>query len=193
MNSRNFSKRVNWLRQIDGNWTLFLDRDGVINKRLMDDYVKTWEEFEFIPGVLDAIKVFNSIFGYVIIVSNQQGIGKGIMKEDDLNNIHAKMIEEINRNDGRIDSIFFSPDLAKEGSIDRKPGIGMALKAKKVFPVINFKKSVMVGDTLNDMKFGKRLKMLTVLISDNAKIPGEYPELIDIHFENLYDFSIAIK
>jgi len=65
-------------------WTLFLDRDGVINERIVDDYVKNPSEFDFLPGVLQAIKIFTGVFGNIFIVTNQQGIGKGIMSEDDL-------------------------------------------------------------------------------------------------------------
>ncbi|MFA5541921.1 MAG: HAD-IIIA family hydrolase, partial [Bacteroidales bacterium] len=101
--------------------TLFLDRDGVINTRLVDDYVKTWKEFEFIEGVLEAISIFSKEFDRIFIVTNQQGIGKGIMSEEDLDKIHSRMIEEIEAKGGRIDKIYFCKHLAKENHIDRKP------------------------------------------------------------------------
>jgi len=147
--------------------TLFLDRDGVINTRLVDDYVKTWKEFEFIEGVLEAISIFSKEFDRIFIVTNQQGIGKGIMSEEDLDKIHSRMIEEIEAKGGRIDKIYFCKHLAKENHIDRKPRVGMGLRARKDFREIRFKRSIMVGDSISDMKFGKRLKMKTVYISSD--------------------------
>ncbi len=76
------------LFEIDESWTLFLDRDGVINRRLMGDYVKSLDEFEILPGVLGAIKNFSKKFGRIVIVTNQQGIGKGLMTNEDLNAVH---------------------------------------------------------------------------------------------------------
>ena len=70
---------MDWIGKIDKSWTLFLDRDGVINVRLIDDYVKNINEFEFLPGVLEAFKIFSEKFGRIIIVTNQQGVGKGLM------------------------------------------------------------------------------------------------------------------
>src|SRR5512146_1139382 len=97
--------------KIDKSWTLFLDRDGVINKRIPGGYVREWQHFEFLPGVKEAMKIFSGLFGHVIIVSNQQGIGKGIMTEKDLEEVHARMISEIERSGGRIDRIYHSPFL----------------------------------------------------------------------------------
>ncbi len=174
---------------ISKNWTLFLDRDGVINRRLVDDYVKSWDEFEFIEGVLDAIKKFSEIFGKVFVVTNQQGIGKGLMTEDTLIEIHRKMADEIAKAGGNIDKVYFCPDLKSSGSFCRKPQIGMGLKARKDFPEINFKRSIMAGDTASDMKFGKRLKMKTVLIGDDLSVASENPALVDFQYDSLIDFA----
>ncbi len=173
--------------------TLFLDRDGVINKRLVGDYVKKWDDFEFLPGVLDAFVTFSSFFDKIFIVTNQQGIGKGLMTESDLQKIHQQMIFEIEKVGGRIDGIYFCPDLKESHSFMRKPNIGMALKAKKDFPKINFKNSVMVGDSASDMLFGKRVKMTTILISDNVLVSRQYPLLVDLLFPDLKAFSESIN
>jgi D-glycero-D-manno-heptose 1,7-bisphosphate phosphatase len=74
---------------IDASWTLFLDRDGVVNKRLMNDYVKSVGEFELLPDVDEAIRLAGSVFGTIVVVTNQQGIGKGLMTERNLSDIHA--------------------------------------------------------------------------------------------------------
>lgn len=151
----------------DSNNTLFLDRDGVINRKLENDYVKNWDEFEFIDGVLKALKVFNSLFEHIIIVTNQQGIGKGLMTEKDLDLIHSKMLLAIEKAGGRIDKIYFAPQLAAEKSNFRKPNTGMPLQAQKDCSTINFEKSIMVGDSVSDMEMGQKLGMICVGIGND--------------------------
>lgn len=151
---------------IDNSWTLFLDRDGVLNKRLENDYVKNWSEFEFLDGVLDTLRYFNKRFGRILVVTNQQGIGKGLYRTEDLEVIHRNMLYEVRFHGGRIDKVYFSPHLASQQHPDRKPGTGMGLKAKADFPEIDFKKSLMIGDSMSDMEFGKRLGMVTVYIGE---------------------------
>lgn len=143
--------------------TLFLDRDGVINKLRPNDYVKSWEEFLFLPGILEALAIWNSHFKHIIIVSNQRGVGKGLMSEDHLKNIHFRMVKEIEKHGGRIDKIYYCTSLTNE-DINRKPNIGMALQAKKDFPDIDFSRSLMIGDSESDMIFAKNAKIKGILV-----------------------------
>ena len=166
---------------IDKSWTLFLDRDGVLNKRLENDYVKNWVEFEFIEGVIDALKYLDKLFGKIVVVTNQQGIGKRLYKVEDLEIIHKNMLYEIEYHGGRIDKVYFSPFLATEKHPSRKPGIGMAMDAKKDFPEIDFSKSIIIGDSMSDMEFGKSAGMYTVFISEET---SQGP-LVDFHFTSL--------
>jgi histidinol-phosphate phosphatase family protein len=169
-------------------WTLFLDRDGVISWKKPGDYIRNWEEFRFLPGVLEALAVFDRIFGRIIIVSNQQGIGKGMMSAECLKMIDFRMKQEIAKNGGRIDASYYCTHLATENHPDRKPNTGMGLKAKSDFPEIDFSKSVMVGDSLSDMEFGKRLKMVTVLISENE----DKLTTADYKFQSLISFAFNL-
>ena len=137
---------------------LFLDRDGVINRHRPDDYVKTWEEFEFLPGILKTLAVWNKRFKNILVVTNQRGVGKGLMSEVTMLDIHWRMIAEIEQHGGRIDKIYYCTDLNND-SPNRKPNIGMALQAKADFPDIDFAKSIMVGDSESDMEFGRRAGM----------------------------------
>jgi histidinol-phosphate phosphatase family protein len=170
-------------------WTLFLDRDGVISYRLPGDYVKQWEEFRFLDGALQAIASLSEVFGKIIIVSNQQGVGKGLMSRGELEEIDKQMKFEIGNSGGRIDAAFYATQLASENHPDRKPGPGMALKAKSMFPEIDFSKSVMVGDSVSDMEFGKRLGMITVLIFEN----DNHHEIADFNFTSLQNFALALR
>jgi len=177
---------------IEKNWTLFLDRDGVINTRIPDDYVMTPEQFDFIPGILDSFPSLANYFGRIVIVSNQQGIGKGLMTEANLQTIHKKMLDAISKTGGRIDKVYFCPHIKESGSFLRKPNIGMGLLARKDFPDIHFSRSVMVGDSLSDMRFGKRLGMQTVYISSNLNEIRSNPGLIDQAFPDLYTFAKSL-
>jgi D-glycero-D-manno-heptose 1,7-bisphosphate phosphatase len=107
----------------------------------------------------------NNHFGRIVIVTNQQCIGKGIIDEDKLNSIHDFMLTEIKKQGGRIDKIYFAPQLATENSEMRKPKTGMAMQAKEDFDDIDFKKSIIVGDSLTDMEFGQKMGMKTVFIT----------------------------
>ena len=178
--------------KIDKTWSLFLDRDGVINTRIAGGYVKTWKQFEFIHGVKEAIALCSGHFGKIVVVSNQQGVGKGLMTEKEVEHIHEAMRSEISKNGGRIDAIYFCPFLDEDHSIMRKPNIGMALKARKDFPDIRFKRSVMVGDSLSDMIFGKRLGMKTVFAGSDQRLISGNAFLIDLAYPDLLMFASAL-
>ena len=165
--------------KIDKSWTLFLDRDGVVNVRLIDDYVKNIGEFEFLPGVLDAFKIFAEKFGRIIIVTNQQGVGKGLMTMRDVDEVHAFMKQEIESRKGRIDAIYVCPQLKTDPNNFRKPSPKMAFMAQHDFPEIDFEKSIMIGDSNSDIEFGKNAGMNTILIGDE--------------FESLLAFAKSIE
>lgn len=151
--------------QTDKSWTLFLDRDGVVNKLLPNAYVRNLQEFEFNNGVLEAIKILSEKFGRICIVTNQQGIGKGLMTEQDLMQIHEYMLAEIKKAGGKIDAVYFAPGLDTPDNFLRKPNTGMAMQAKKDFPEIDFSKAVMVGDSELDMRFADNAGMKKFFIS----------------------------
>lgn len=153
----------------DRSWTLFLDRDGVINRRLPGDYVKSPTEFEWLPGSKEAIALFSKMFGTVLVATNQQGIGKGLMTERDLDEIHQRMKAGVMEAGGRIDRIYYCPDLATKAGNCRKPSPAMAWKAKQDFPQIDFQRALMVGDSCSDMEFGRNAGMQTAFIHH----PGE--------------------
>jgi histidinol-phosphate phosphatase family protein len=175
---------------IDKSWTLFLDRDGVINLHYPNDYVKNWKEFFFLEGSLEAIKHLSHIFGRTLIVTNQQGVGKKLMSEQDLNHIHSEMLKEIRKYGGRIHMIYAATQKIEDDTWKmRKPNIGMAKQAKKDFPEIDLQKSIIVGDSISDMQFGRNAGMKTVYLGDESKLDSKSTHLIDLYSESLYHFS----
>ncbi len=173
----------------DADWTIFLDRDGVINERIIDDYVKSPNTFVFTEKAAEAIAKLSRMVKYVIVVTNQQGIGKGLMTERNLSAVHDYMCAEVQKKGGEISACYFAPYLAAENNRMRKPNIGMAEEAMKDFPDIDLKKAVMVGDSDSDIQFGRNLGICTVRIKgfDDPKIPADY------NFESLNEFVETIS
>ncbi len=176
---------------IANDWTLFLDRDGVINHEVHLGYVNNWEDFIFYEGAKEAFKIFAIRFKYICLVTNQRGIGRGITKLENLILIHQKMTSEIVQYGGRIDGIYFCPDLALD-SIDRKPNAGMALQAKKDFPTLDFTKSVMVGNNLSDMGFGRNIGAKNVFLTTTAPDTDPGHQQIDAIYPSLYQFALSL-
>lgn len=179
------------LKNIDKSWTLFLDRDGVINNELAGNYVKSCEEFVFSDGVLQALPRLSEKFGRIVVVSNQRGIGKGLMTEKDLQKIHLFMEDEIAKNGGRISRIYFCPHIDST-SFNRKPNPGMALQSIKDDPEIDLRKSIIAGNKLSDMQFGRAAGMYTVFISStNPEQIFPHPD-IDFKFTSLLAFTESL-
>jgi D-glycero-alpha-D-manno-heptose 1-phosphate guanylyltransferase len=178
------------LKDIDKEWTLFLDRDGVINYEKKDDYVRNWHEFKFYEGAKDALKIFAIKFGRIIVVSNQRGVGKGLMTEDDLLDIHQNMQQAVEAAGGRIDGMYYCAAIDSK-AIYRKPNPGMAFSAKRDFPEIDPCKSIIAGNKPSDMLFGKNAGMYSVFIATtHPETPFPHPN-IDLRFNSLADFAKA--
>ncbi len=179
------------LQNVGKDWTLFLDRDGVINNETLGEYILHWDHFIFSTGVLDVFKTLSRLFGRIIIVTNQKGVGKGLMTQEALDTIHYEMQREVEIVGGRIDKIYFATD-TDNNSQWRKPNPGMALQAKRDFPVIEFSKSIMVGNKPSDMQFGRNAGMYTVFVATtNPEEPFPQPH-IDLRFDTLANFAEAL-
>jgi len=171
--------------------TLFLDRDGVINRRKVGGYVQNWEEFEYLPQVESALLRLAQYFPTLLVVTNQQGVEKGLMTEQELIRLHQTLVEDITEKGGRIDKVYYCPHHQEVGCPCRKPNTDMAFQAKRDFPDIDFSTSIMVGDSKTDLQFGRKLGMKTVLI--RGKDEEIENDLFDWVFENLIDFVNHIE
>ena len=180
------------LTKIDKTWTLFLDRDGVINHEKHLDYIHTWDEFVFYEGAKEAIAVFAKIFNRIVVVTNQKGIGKGVTRLEDLQLIHKNMVGEIEMAGGRIDAVYFCADL-EDDSPNRKPNPGMGLQAVKDFPEIDLSKAIMVGNTISDMKFGRNLGVQTIFLPTTRPEVDLNDDRIDAVYNSLIDFANAME
>jgi D-glycero-D-manno-heptose 1,7-bisphosphate phosphatase len=179
------------LRDTSADWTLFLDRDGVLNIEKNDDYILNWEEFQFYPTTLEALAILRPLFSRIFLVTNQKGVGRGLMSLADLEDIHSNMLEAIQSKGGGLDHLFFCTDLDSD-SPNRKPNPGMAFQAKTLYPVVDFKKSIMVGNRPSDMAFGKNAGMHTVFVATTHPQTENPHSQIDYRFNNLLEFAQAV-
>lgn len=146
------------------NKAIFLDRDGIVNVRLVNEYVKTIEEFDFENNIFDILKVLKEKGYLLILITNQQGVGKKLMNLNDLMKIHRYMQSKILENCAfELDDIFFCTDLKNSGSFRRKPAPGMILEAIEKWN-INPIESYMIGDSISDVIAGKKAGTKTILL-----------------------------
>jgi D-glycero-D-manno-heptose 1,7-bisphosphate phosphatase len=144
--------------------TVFLDRDGVLNKKMPEGcYVASWTDFHLLPGVLQALGRLNRAEIRVVVVSNQRGIALGFYTAADVEAIHAGLQGLLRAQGAHVDAFYFCPH--DKGQCNcRKPLTGLFEQAVADFPAINAASSAMIGDSLSDIEFGRRLGMLTILI-----------------------------
>jgi len=176
------------LPSIDRSWTLFLDRDGVINHEISGSYVHHWNDFVFYDGSLEAFRIFAEKFNRIIVVTNQRGVGKGLTKLEDLHSIHANMETSIRSSGGRIDAVYYCSDM-EDDSPFRKPQPGMGLEACRQFPDIDPARSIMVGNSISDMGFGRNLGCYNVFLTTTCKIVPLEEANIDAFFPSLIAFA----
>ena len=160
--------------------TLFLDRDGVINVKLDGRYVKDIDEFEFMAGAEKAISKLSKIFKRILIVTNQQGIAKGIMSDKDLYILHQFMLFELKKSRGVIDKIYYCSHLAVESCNCRKPNPGMIQQAIIDYPDMIVNDSYLIGDSDTDILAGNKMGLITVKVDNEYTLSKWCDELLSV-------------
>ena len=169
--------------------TVFLDRDGVLNRKLPEGhYVTSWSEFQPLPGVPQAIGRLNRAGVRVVVVSNQRGIALGLYTADDVRQIHSALQSWLQSHGAHIDAFYFCPHDAQQCNC-RKPLPGLFDQARAEFPHIAAASSVMIGDSLSDIEFGHRLGIKTIFLEGEPQLrkPGAEVarQLADLCFASL--------
>jgi D-glycero-D-manno-heptose 1,7-bisphosphate phosphatase len=149
---------------------VFLDRDGVINKKRENSYVLKWEQFEFLPHVKEAIKSLNDKKLPIYVISNQACVNKGLITRKQLEDIHNRMQLELNKVGAHIDDIFVCPHRIDENCDCRKPRAGLFMQSKAKYPEISFKDSLFIGDSDMDVEAGEKAGVMTIKLSDGDDI-----------------------
>jgi histidinol-phosphate phosphatase family protein len=158
--------------QVDGGSgrTVFVDRDGVINRKRDGDYVKNWAEFEFLPRAKEALRLLADAGYRVVVVTNQRGVARGCLTEMDLAAIHHRMLEETRLAGGPIAAVYYCPhEIGQCGC--RKPGSGLFLEAQQDFVDVDFAMSTLIGDSPSDMEAGQRLGCRNIFIGESDRYP----------------------
>jgi D-glycero-D-manno-heptose 1,7-bisphosphate phosphatase len=141
---------------------VFLDRDGVINEN-RQDYVKTWDEFVFLPGALDSLRLLAHSEFLVVIISNQSAIHRGLVSTAVVEEIHRRMLSEVEKIGARIDGVYYCPHAPSEVCDCRKPLPGLLLKAAEEMQ-IDLEQSYCVGDKLTDLAAGRAAGCRGILV-----------------------------
>ncbi len=158
--------------------SVFVDRDGVLNKRVVKGYVKKVSEFEWCPLALASLHLLNQFMCKIFIVTNQAGVGKGIMTLLDLHHIHEKLLQDVNQAGAKIEHIYFCTHTKEENCNCRKPNAGLFIKAAKEYH-LDLTKSILIGDSLTDIQAGKKVGCKTILVESCTK--GMVNELEEKH------------
>ena len=144
--------------------TVFLDRDGVINQNPPNKgYVRRWSEFSFIPNARKAIRELTQSRYRIIVVTNQAGIGRGLFPEENLKDIHSRMVSEITETGGRIDAVYYCPHHPEVGCECRKPKPGMLIRAVREHN-IELSSAYLIGDSTTDIEAGQCVGTKTLLV-----------------------------
>jgi len=155
---------------------IILDRDGVINRE-SDDFIKSPDEWEPLPGSLEAISRLSEAGYRVVVVSNQSGLARGLFTIDDLNRIHDKMIRTAAERGGIIEAVFFCPHAPDDGCKCRKPQPGMLLEiGERLHEPLH--RVWFVGDRLSDVEAARRAGARPVLVETGK--PFERPPPDDV-------------
>ena len=150
------------------NKAVFLDRDGVINEK-RNDYVKNIDEFKIFSGVGDAIKLLRDKGYLVIIITNQSAIGRKIISEKKLDEIHTELKNYLNPHDTYVDSIYYCPHIPEENCNCRKPKPGLLIKATSDFD-IDLEKSYFIGDSESDLNAAKEARCKGILLENDQTL-----------------------
>lgn len=169
---------------------LLLDRDGVINRRIIDDYVRTPEQFIFEDNAIEALVKLSTVFHKIFVVTNQRGVGRGLMSKGDLDKVHSYLTSTIKLANGRIDGIYACIHGYQDHCQCRKPLIGLFEKILATNPTIQGENCIMVGDSLSDLEFGRNVGAKNIYIQHDNEIPSPY--LWDEIYQSLSIFSKKI-
>ncbi len=151
------------------NRAVFLDRDGVINRKAAEgEYITRWEDFHFLPGAADGIARLNAAGWRVIVISNQRCVAKGLLSIDELESIHRHMQEELTVAGATLDGIYYCPHEKEPECECRKPAPGMLLRAAKEHQ-LDLPASWMVGDSETDVEAGRRAGCKTAQLTERPE------------------------
>ncbi|WNG87015.1 HAD family hydrolase [Mycobacterium sp. ITM-2016-00317] len=180
------------VERMDRQWCLFVDRDGVINRRIVDGYVREWGDFEWLPGAKRALGILRAWAPQLVVVTNQQGVGKGLMASADVAMIHDQMRSELAESGVSIDGFQVCPHLAASECRCRKPRPGLILDWLHAHSGSQPALSVMCGDSRSDLELADNVAAVT---GGCAGIQIGEPTGVSAYasYDTLWDFAAAVE
>lgn len=175
---------------------IFLDRDGVINRNVDNGYVLSAAQIEWLPGAIEGLRLLNSPDNQVCIVTNQAAVGKKLLPETALWQIHTFMLDTIHQEKGRIDEVYYCPHTPEEQCCCRKPRAGLLQRGIAQFH--GFDRLWMVGDSLDDMRAGREAGCCTILVESprtlrELKKEPNRVDLADYYVKSLLEAAQIIE
>lgn len=164
-----------------------MDRDGVINAKLPENrYVSRVSEFQFLSGAFEALLVLQKLGFVLVVITNQRGIARGLMTEEDLRAVHGHMLSQLRENGISVEAVYHCPHEEFEFCACRKPEPGMILAAAQDLD-IDLTSSYMVGDSPSDVAAGRKAGVRTIRIGNHDDKDA------DAVFGNLLDFALNLE
>ena len=155
---------------VTGSWpAILVDRDGIINERIVGGYVTDWTQFRFVPGIESALATLSELPFPIIVVSNQPGVGKGLLQCSTLSDITARFVAELHRAGARIDAVYYCPHTQEQKCTCRKPAVGLLTQAAADWR-LELSRSVLIGDAITDIQAARSAGSRAVLLD-----PGVLP------------------
>ena len=181
------------VERVGHEWSLFLDRDGVMNRQIVGDYVRRQRDFEWLPQAASALKTLGEWAPHLVVVTNQQGIGKGLMSADDVATIHHHLRAELAADGVSIDAFQVCPHLESAGCACRKPRPGLVLDWLGEHPATESTLSIIVGDSQSDLELAHNV---AIAVGGCASIHiggcAQGGVTADASFDSLWDFAVAV-
>ena len=183
----------NWVSErADRQWCLFLDRDGVVNRRIAGDYARTWGDFEWLPGALEALVTLREWAPQLVVVTNQQGVGKGLMRAEDVSEIHRRLQADLSDAGALVDGFQVCPHLEAVGCSCRKPKPNLVLDWLRQHPESEPSLSIMVGDSRSDIELAQNVGVSTGrCVSIHIGSP-KLGAAAHASFDSLWEFAVMV-
>ena len=173
-------------------WCLFLDRDGVINRQVVGDYVRNWRQFEWLPGAARALKKLRAWAPYIVVVTNQQGVGAGLMSAVDVMVIHRHLQMQLASDGVLIDGFQVCPHHRSQRCGCRKPRPGLVLDWLGRHPDSEPLLSIVVGDSLSDLELAHNVAAAAGACASVQIGGASSGGVADASFDSLWEFAVAV-
>lgn len=173
-------------------WCLFLDRDGVINRQVVGDYVRNWRQFEWLPGAARALKKLRAWAPYIVVVTNQQGVGAGLMSAVDVMVIHRHLQMQLASDGVLIDGFQVCPHHRSQRCGCRKPRPGLVLDWLGRHPDSEPLLSIVVGDSLSDLELAHNVAAAAGAYASVQIGGASSGGVADASFDSLWEFAVAV-